>query len=217
MKVIAILSVVTLLASVGARAQRVSFYFNNRIGTEVNARFATCLPESSHIGSPDWSVLLLGGPVGTPPNQLQPLDPPSTGFRGAPGTPLAGYVVPTPVWIPHVPEGQIADVVVRLIGPSGFRQDFGPFTVFYIGGESPPNLQLGTQPFFVSVPECIPEPTSLGLALIGLWALTCWRSPSSWLESSHGQERVPNQPLHRTAAPHGHAVVQSQENAAILT
>lgn len=161
-----------LVGRAGAQGQ---FYFNNRIGTEVNARFVApgdpCDGNSSSVASPEWSVRLLGGPIGTPVSQLLPLDPPGTTFRGAAGTPLAGYVVGITPTVPGVEVGASAWVVVRLVGPSGFLYDAGLFTVYLGGGVvPPPNLELGTAPI-----GCIPEPTVLALLSAVLMILGCRR------------------------------------------
>lgn len=168
-----IIVLAAFVASVAAYGQG-QFVFNNRIGTEVTARFINVLTDpangsSSSIGSPDWSVQLLGGAVGTPVAQLVPLDPPSTGFRGAAGTAAAGYVTGVTPAVPGVAAGGNASVLVRILGPGGYSQDFGPYTVNGLGGgtATPPNLQLGTSPLVVNVPE----PTTWALGALGLGAL----------------------------------------------
>jgi hypothetical protein len=168
-----IIALAALTVSVAAYGQG-QFVFNNRIGTEVNARFVMAGDPAgqSTIGSPDWTVQLLGGPVGTAEAQLVPLDPASTTFRGAAGTTTAGYVVGVTPAVPGVAVGGNASVLVRLQGPAGFSQDFGPFTVNGLGGgtTTPPNLQLGTSPLNV-----VPEPTTLVLAALGLGGLLALR------------------------------------------
>ncbi|MHC1769381.1 MAG: hypothetical protein AB9869_34710 [Verrucomicrobiia bacterium] len=160
------------------------FYFNNRIGTEVDARFINPCTDpfgDSSIGSPDWIVQLFGGPQGTPVANLLPLDPPSTTFRGAAGTPQAGYVVGVTVTVPSVAAGATADVLVRVLGPGGITLDAGPYYVT-LGGDLivPPNLQLGTMPPFIC-----PEPATGLLALLGGFAalVSSGRHPMSWLKS----------------------------------
>jgi hypothetical protein len=168
-----IIALAALMVSVAAYGQG-QFVFNNRIGTEVNARFAMAGDPTgtSTIGSPDWTVQLLGGPAGTAVGSLVPLDPSSTTFRGAANTTTAGFVVGVTPAVPGVAIGQNATVVVRLVGPAGFTQDFGPYTVNALGGgtTTPPNLQLGTTPLTV-----VPEPTTLVLAALGLGGLLALR------------------------------------------
>jgi hypothetical protein len=164
-----IIALAALMVSIAAYGQG-QFVFNNRIGTEVNARFITAgdppTGTSSSIGTPDWSVQLLGGPVG---GTLVALDPASTTFRGAPGSTAAGYVVGVTPTVPGVAIGGNASVLVKVLGPGGFSQNFGPYTVNGLGGgtTTPPNLQLGTTPLVVTVPE----PTTLALGALGLGSL----------------------------------------------
>jgi hypothetical protein len=168
-----IIALAALMVSVAAYGQG-QFVFNNRIGTEVNARFVLAgdAPGVSSIGSPDYTVAILGGPAGTAVGQLVPLTPGSTTFRGAAGTPTAGYVVGVTPSVPGVAIGGNASVLLRVQGPAGFSQDFGPFTVNGLGGgtATPPNLQLGTSPLTV-----VPEPTTLVLAALGLGGLLALR------------------------------------------
>jgi hypothetical protein len=167
-----IIAMAALMVSVAAYGQG-QFVFNNRIGTEVNARFV--LPgetTTSSVGGEGWSVQLLGGPEGTAVGQLVALDPSSTTFRGAAGTTTAGYVVGVTPAVPGVAIGGNASVLLRVVGPGGIAQDFGPFTVSGLGGgtTTPPNLQLGTNPLTV-----VPEPTTLVLAALGLGGLLALR------------------------------------------
>jgi len=174
-----IIALAALMVSVAAYGQG-SFVFNNRIGTEVNARFVadTDAANTSSIGSPNWTVNLLGGPQGAPVSALVPLTAgpgttlPTT-FRGAPGTTTAGYVTSATAIVPGVAVNSPASVVVRVLGPNGFTQDFGPYNVT-LGGDTitPPNLQLGTSPLIVTA---IPEPTTLALGALGLGALLLMR------------------------------------------
>jgi hypothetical protein len=169
-----IIALAALMVSIAAYGQG-QFVFNNRIGTEVNARFILAGTDpangsSSSIGSPDWTVQLLGGPVG---GTLAALDPAGTTFRGPAGANTAGYVVGVTPTVPGVAIGGNASVLVKVLGPNGFSQDFGPFTVNGLGGgtATPPNLQLGTSPLLVN----IPEPTTLALGALGLGALLAIR------------------------------------------
>jgi len=167
-----IIALAALMVSIAAYGQG-QFVFNNRIGTEVQARFITSTDpangSSSSIGTPDWSVQLLGGPVG---GTLVALDPSSTTFRGAPGSAAAGYVTSVTPSVPGVGVGGNASVLVKVLGPGGVKQDFGPFTVNGLGGgtTTPPNLQLGTSPLVVTT-GVIPEPTTLALGALGLGSL----------------------------------------------
>lgn len=149
-----IIALAALMVSIAAYGQG-QFVFNNRIGTEVNARFVSSSDATgtSSIGSPDYTVSLLGGPVG---GSLVALDPASTTFRGAAGTTTAGYVTSVTPTVPGVAIGGNASVLVRVLGPGGLSQDFGPYTVNGLGGgtATPPNLQLGTSPLVINqVPE----------------------------------------------------------------
>jgi hypothetical protein len=144
---------------------------NNRVGSEVNARLVAPgdAPGSSSIGSPDWTVNLLGGPVG---GTLSPLDPASTTLRGAAGTSAAGFFTGVTATVPGVAVGGNADILLRVNGPGGVSVDFGPFTVNGLGGVPatgapivPPNAPLGTANLVV------PEPTTLALGALGLGAL----------------------------------------------
>jgi hypothetical protein len=156
---------------------------NNRVGTEITARFVLAGEDPlvrSSIGSPDYTVQFLGGPVGTPTASLQPLSPPGSGFRGAAGTAAAGYLnLGYTGTVPGVPAGGNADVLVRLMGPGGFTQDFGPFRATGLGGDAsggaappltPPNLAMGTTAL-----QVVPEPTTLALGALGLGALLLFR------------------------------------------
>src|SRR5262249_46557071 len=146
------------------------FVFNNRIIAEgINAPFVNandCCGRSS-IGSPDWSVSLLGGPAGTPPDQLVPLDPSSTTFRVPAGSPTAGYVNQVTPVVPNVPAGKDASILLRVQGPNGSIYDLGPYTITLGGGLiTPPNLPLGFSP--ITVCGLCPEPSTLALCVIGL-------------------------------------------------
>jgi MYXO-CTERM domain-containing protein len=168
-----IIALAALMVSVAAYGQG-QFVFNNRIGTEVNARFVMAGDPAgtSSIGSPDWTVALFGGAKGTPTANLVPLNPATTTFRGAPGSNAAGYVTSQTPVVPGVDVGGAADIIVRVLGP-GTSVDFGPYPVTLGGGVVvPPNLQMGTSPLVV------PEPTTLALAALGLGALLAIRRRS---------------------------------------
>jgi len=164
-----IIALAAVMVSIAAYGQgQVSI--NNRVGTEVTARFvgASDPAGTSSIGSPGYTVNLLGGPTGTPVAQLKPLDPSSTTFRGAAGTAAAGYFTGVTATVPGVDVGGKADILLRLLGPNGFTQDFGPFTATLGGGTvTPPNLPIGTTALTVTVPE----PATLALGALGLGAL----------------------------------------------
>lgn len=167
-----IIALAALMVSIAAYGQG-QFVFNNRIGTEVNARFvAAGETTSSSIGSPDYTVQLFGGPVG---GTLVALDPAGTTFRGAAGSTTAGYVVGVTPTVPGVAIGGNASILVKVLGPGGLTQDFGPYTVNGLGGgtATPPNLQLGTSPLIVTAN--VPEPTTLALGAIGIGALLAIR------------------------------------------
>jgi hypothetical protein len=172
-----IIALAALMVSISAYGQG-QFVFNNRIPPSVTARFIIqgvdpADGSSSSIGGADWSVQLFGGPVGTPEAQLVALDPATTGFRGAAGTATAGYVTGVSPTVPGVAIGQPASVLIKVLGPNGFSQSFGPFTTEALGGgtATPPNLALGTSPLLVNVPE----PTTLALGALGLGALLMMR------------------------------------------
>jgi len=166
-----IITLAALMVSIAAYGQG-QFNFNNRIGTEVNARFvaASDAAGTSSIGSPDWTVQLLGGPVG---GTLVPLNPSSTTFRGAPLSTAAGYVTSVAPIVPGVDVGGNADITVRVMGPGGFSQDF-KYTINGLGGGTviPPNLQMGTSPLVINA---VPEPATLALGALGVGALLMMR------------------------------------------
>lgn len=174
-KILVVLMLLT--CPVLARAQG-QFVFNNRIGTEVNARFVSSCDSggTSSFGSPGSTVLLFGGPVGTSVSQLVPLDPPSTTFRGPAGSVLAGWVVSVTPTVPGVPAGGNASVLLRIVEPYGATIDFGPYTVNGLGGgtATPPNLQLGTSPIALPFIDC-PEPSTFILGGLGLTTMLLFR------------------------------------------
>lgn len=150
------------------------FVFNNRVATEVNARFvlSTDAPGTSSVGE-GFQVQLFGGPEGTPVQQLVPLDPPSTTFRGAAGTTLAGYVVGVTPVVPGVFLPPRATILVRVFdGPvwetANYRFEGIYGTDVVVGLPPPPVFQLGTSPL-VLFP--IPEHRSLLLVLLAFGAL----------------------------------------------
>src|SRR5262249_27721325 len=171
-----IIAAAALMVSIAAYGQG-QFVLNNRITAEgINARFVsvTDASGSSSIGSPDWTVSLLGGPKGTPVGSLVALDPSSTTMRGAAGTATAGYLSQVTPTVPNVAPGASADIVLRLKGPGGYTQDFGPFNVAALGGGTvtPPNLPMGGSPLVVNN---VPEPATLALSALGLGALLAIR------------------------------------------
>jgi hypothetical protein len=164
-----ILAVAALMVSIAAYGQG-QFVLNNRIpAAGIDARII--LPgdvgtPNSGVGSPDWTVSILGGPAGTPVAQLVPLEPASTTLRGAAGSAAAGYLSPQTVTVPNVAPNAQASILLRALGPGGQSVDFGPFNVTLGGGVViPPNLALGNTPLVV------PEPTTIALGALGLGAL----------------------------------------------
>lgn len=166
-----IIAAAALMVSLAAYGQG-QVTINNKIGAEVNARLVASGDAAgvSSIGSPDWTVSLLGGPVGTAFASLVPLDPPTASMRGAAGSAGAGYFNAGAVTIPNVASPGNADVWLKVNGPGGFSQNFGPFTATQLGGGviTPPNLPLGTSPLTINL---VPEPTTLALGALGLGAL----------------------------------------------
>lgn len=169
-----ILAAAALMVTVATYGQG-QFVLNNRITAEgINARFVLSSDPTdgsvSSVGSPDFTVNLLGGPQGTATGSLVALDPPSTTFRGAAGTATAGFLTQVTAQVPGVAAGAAASIVLRVMGPNvlGGSQDFGPFNVTLGGGVNPPpNLPMGGAPLIV----VIPEPSTLALGALGLGAL----------------------------------------------
>jgi hypothetical protein len=183
MKTTGVLLAATLFASLAALGQG-QLYFNNRIEGELDERIY--LPGDagvSNIGTPDWSVLLFGGPSGTPLANLAPLEPPSTTFLGPPGSAAAGYVVGLILTVPGVPPGGNADVIVRIVGPGGVSFDQGPFgPVRPLGGGGIP---IPTLPFRYYI---YPEPPTPVLALMALAVFLVAKASRSFRNGS-GSER----------------------------
>ena len=144
--------------------------FNNRVGHEVDARFVLSSdpPGTSSVGT-DFHVQLFGGPEGTPLNQLTPLEPPSTTFRGAAGSTEAGYVVGLTPVVPNVPTGGVASILLRVFdGPRWDTATYRFEESWSVHLARFPNLALGNSPL-VLYP--IPEPKSLLLTLTGAGTL----------------------------------------------
>jgi hypothetical protein len=152
---------------------------NNRVGTEVTARFylqGENPATTSSVGSPDYTVQFFGGPAGTAVGSLVALTPSGSTFRGAAGSSAAGFFNGVTATVPGVAPGANASVLVKVLGPGGLVQNFGPYPANGLGGTNPsggppltpPNLQMGTSALAV-VP--IPEPTTLALGALGLGAL----------------------------------------------
>lgn len=170
-----------LMVALGAYGQG-SVTINNRIGTDVTARFAlsTDTGTTSSVGSPDFTVAFFGGPAGAATSALKPLTPSGSTFRGAAGTAAAGFFNGVTATVPGVAPGANAEVLVQVLGPNGFTQNFGPFTANSLGGDNsggvnppltPPNLAMGT----VGLVVTLPEPTTLALGLLGLGGLLAFR------------------------------------------
>lgn len=144
--------------------------FNNRVGTEVNAR--VLFPDGTGVTGPEWTAQLYGGPAG---GALAPLLP-STTFRTGNG---AGFVVDpgVSVAVPGVAPGAQATLVLRAFTGGSFEtsQNFGssePITIALGGGTLPPTNLTGLQGFSVTL---IPEPSTYALAALGLGALVLFR------------------------------------------
>lgn len=177
------------------------FVFNNRIGGEVDAPFYVGFCEAYFAASsPEWRILLLGGPAGTPVSQLVPLHPGETTFRGRAGSALAGYVVPITPAVPGVAAGGTADVLIRLLGPNGYIQDYGPYPISGLGGGTtlPPNLQLGLSPI---LPICIPEPSTAALGSLAICGFVVFvnRRRTRRLSRSQGLTQRQISPLNGSA------------------
>jgi hypothetical protein len=166
-----IIVVASLMVAVGAYGQG-QFFFSNRDTTAgVTARFV--LPNETGTGTAsgvgtDFTVQLLGGPKGTAVDQLKPLDPSSTTFRGAANTALAGYVTPVTVTVPGVDVNGSADILVKVTGPGyAFSK---VVNVPSLGGGSitPPTIPLGATTLALTP---VPEPTVLALGALGLGAM----------------------------------------------
>jgi len=158
-----------LMVSIAAYGQG-QFIFNNRLGTEVNAKFqlTTDTGTTSSLAGNAYTVQLLGGKAGTPVGQLTPLG--TTDFRtGA----AAGFVNQISPVVPGVADGQDASILVKIFAGATATgtslKDFGPYTIKLTEAPAtPPALQLGTSPLLV---PNIPEPATLALGALGLGAL----------------------------------------------
>lgn len=158
-----------LMVSIAAYGQG-QFIFNNRIGTEVNAKFQldTDAGTTSSIAGTAYTVQVLGGKSGTPTAQLAPLG--TTDFRSGAA---AGYVNQISPIVPGVANGQAADILLKIFAGATATgtalAQFGPYTITLTEAPAaPPNLQLGTSPLLVPT---IPEPATLALGALGLGAL----------------------------------------------
>jgi len=170
-----IIAAAALMVSIAAYGQG-QFSFNNHVVPDVTARFvlSSDTGTTSSVGT-NYSVALFDKSSG---GTLTALNPATTTFRGAAGTATAGYVTPTTETDPAVAAGSSASIVVRVLGPNGLSQDFGPYTVSLGGGTiTPPNLPLGTSALVVNA-STVPEPTTLALGLLGLGALLAIRRRS---------------------------------------
>jgi hypothetical protein len=133
---------------------------------------------TSSVGT-DYSVNFLGGPTGSQLSALVPLDPASSTFRGAAGSAGAGYFTGKTVTVSTVKAGDSADIVVRVLGPNNFQQDFR-YNGIVLGGDNgsgappttPPNLNFGTTPLALNT---VPEPATLALGALGLGAALFFR------------------------------------------
>jgi len=161
-----------LMVSIAAYGQG-QFVFNNRIGTEVNAKFVLDSDTAaSSLAGTAYLVQVLGGKTGTPIAQLTPLG--TTDFRTGNA---AGYVNAISPVVPGVANGQQADIFLQIFkGTSATGtalKTFGPYTITLTEAPAaPPNLQLGTSPLIIPT---VPEPATLALGALGLGALLAIR------------------------------------------
>lgn len=151
------------------------FLFQNRLGTEVDARFvlSTDPPGASSVGT-NFQVQLFGGPQGT--QALQALEPPGTTFRGPAGSALAGYVWGIAPIVPGVPRDGLATVLVRAFDGAAWENSTYQFEKRYDlqlieGVAGPAPLRLGTSPL-VLIP--VPEPGPVVIALLAFGSLIFW-------------------------------------------
>lgn len=149
------------------------FELNNRVGTEIDARFVlpTDAPGTSSVGT-NFQIQLFGGPEGGTLSPIVPFWPPSTGFRESAGSALAGYVVGISGQVPGANIGSSATILVQVFGgPSWdtatyrFERDY---TVLLGDWDTPGWVPLGTSPLVL---HAIPEPSLPVLALTGLAGL----------------------------------------------
>lgn len=160
-----IIALAALMVSVAAYGQG-QVVFNNRVPGVVDARvtFGPGLPFSGGVGE-GFSAQLLGGPAGTPVDQLVALTPVTT-FRTS-SEAAKGYVNPTTVTLPNVAPGGSATIVMRAFngadfGSSAIFGESAPITLTVGGGTLPPANLVGLQGF-----QVIPEPTTVALGLAG--------------------------------------------------
>jgi len=167
-----ILAVAAVMVSVAAFAQGV-VVFNNRVGTDVNAR--VLLADGSGAGA-GFTAQLYGGKEGTAAGALAALTP-STTFRTSSAA-AQGYVNSVNVAIPGVAPGAKAAIVMKAYNGADFasssiKGESNLITVTVGGDNLPPTNLVGLQGFTLAggaVPE-IPEPSTIALAVIGAGAL----------------------------------------------
>ena len=177
MKTLAVIAASIMFAA--AAYGQGQFYFTNRdLASGVNARFVFYFDTGmiSSVGT-DYTITLTGGPIGALTGGpiggvLVPLEPSTATFRGAAGTPLAGYVNPIVVTVPGVAPGGNAEVDIKISSPGGVVYE-RKFDVNGLGGGTvlPPTIQLGTGAIVIGVPE----PGTLALPTLGLGALFALR------------------------------------------
>jgi len=170
-----ILAVAAVMVSVAAFAQGV-VVFNNRVGSEVNAR--VLLPDGVTGAGAGYSAQLYGGKEGTAAGALAALEPKTT-FRTSSAA-AQGYVNGVNVAIPGVAPGAKAAIVMKAYNGADFasssiKGESNLITVTVGGDNLPPTNLVGLQGFTLAggttpTPD-IPEPSTIALAVIGAGAL----------------------------------------------
>jgi len=166
-----ILAAAAVMVSVAAFAQGV-VVFNNRVGTDVNAR--VLLADGTGVGA-GYTAQLYGGKEGTAAGALAPLTPTTT-FRTSSAA-AQGYVNSVNVAIPGVAPGAKAAIVMKAYNGADFassssKGESNLITVTVGGDNLPPTNLIGLQGFTVAggAPD-VPEPSTIALAVIGAGAL----------------------------------------------
>jgi len=165
-----ILAAAAVMVSVAAFAQGV-VVFNNRVGTDVNAR--VLLADGTGVGA-GYTAQLYGGKEGTAAGALAPLTPTTT-FRTSSAA-AQGYVNSVNVAIPGVAPGAKAAIVMKAYNGADFassssKGESNLITVTVGGDNLPPTNLIGLQGFTVAGAPDVPEPSTIALAVIGAGAL----------------------------------------------
>ena len=139
---------------------------NRAIGRNIDAR-VTFL-DGSPVGA-GYTAQMFGGPAGTPLSSMTPLLP-TTIFRSS--GPGMGYVLPTIVRVPGIDGGQEGTFVMRVFEGDSWesslcRGESNPVTVRLTTQPTPPFDLVGLLAFQVN---CIPEPSTAALGLLGAFA-----------------------------------------------